>query len=488
MLEASIMETAYKGVDVHILQPGLGWIPWWKSKVYPADEHYKWFKKRTGLEPDSFGQYMLDGGDMVKVFIETCRNVGLTPFISLRLNDAHHLQNAGMKNNGSIWVSRFYEEHPEFRIGTEIKSRGEHVQNWAIPEVRAHKLAFIQELCEQYDIDGLELDFMRYPRYFQLEKTTSKQRTEIMCEFVSEVRKILNISAKPRQHRWLCVRVPCHLVAHDQLGINLPKLVSSGVEMVNLSPHYCTKQQTDLAEIRKLVPNAALYLELTHCTSIGRKVNNSGGDNFTFCRTTDEQFYTAAHLAYARGADGISTFNFVYYREHGGIGRGPFNEPPFHVLGHLGEPAWLAKQPQNYILGNVKGFPHVPDRQIPKTIQLGGKESIWFDMAPPVGGWKGEGRLLVLGSGPFDETMWTARLNGVELKSTKDMPEPYFTNPYVSCSESKRDSLVWSVPSNLLIDGENEIEISSQNGFASFFKQLVSNPQPLVFIDISVQK
>jgi len=147
MLEASVMETANTGVNVHMLQPGLGWIPWWKSKVYPADQHYKWFKERTGLEPDCFGQYMLDGGDMVKVFIETCRGAGLAPFVSIRLNDGHHLENTGMNNAGSIWVSRFYEEHAEYRIGPEIRSWDEHVHNWAIPEVRAHKFAFIREIC-----------------------------------------------------------------------------------------------------------------------------------------------------------------------------------------------------------------------------------------------------------------------------------------------------------------------------------------------------
>jgi len=39
-LRASIDET--HGVDAQLLQPGLGWIPWWKSAVYPADDHYRW--------------------------------------------------------------------------------------------------------------------------------------------------------------------------------------------------------------------------------------------------------------------------------------------------------------------------------------------------------------------------------------------------------------------------------------------------------------
>jgi len=36
------------------------------------------------------------------------------------------------------------------------------VQNFAEPAVRAQKLALIRELRENYDLDGLELDFLRF--------------------------------------------------------------------------------------------------------------------------------------------------------------------------------------------------------------------------------------------------------------------------------------------------------------------------------------
>ena len=91
MLEATVDEVAGRGVDAHLLQPGLGWIPWWKSKVYPAAEHYRWFTERTGLEPDSYGKYMQAGGDMVKVFLERCGRRAQAPFVSLHMNDSHHL-------------------------------------------------------------------------------------------------------------------------------------------------------------------------------------------------------------------------------------------------------------------------------------------------------------------------------------------------------------------------------------------------------------
>ena len=218
-------------------------------------------------------------------------------------------------------VSRFYVEHPEYRIGPDKRDWNQRVLNWAVPEVRNHKFAFIRELCENYDIDGFELDFMRHVSYFQLDRTTPEQRRRIMTGFVGRVRKLLDRTARNGKRRWLCVRVPAQLAAHDVLGIDLPTMVEAGVDMVNLSGYYFTVQQTDLPRIRERIPAAAVYLEMTHCTATGP--SRGGYDSFSYRRTTREQFYSTAHLAYTQGADGVSLFNFMYYREHGTPGRGP---------------------------------------------------------------------------------------------------------------------------------------------------------------------
>jgi len=437
MLEASVDEAV--GVDAHFLQPGLGWIPWWKSKVYPADEHYRWYQKCSGKVPDSFGKYMLAGGDMVKVFIERCRKRGQAPFISLRMNDAHHVEVPG-----SVWISRFFAEHLDWRIGPNFVRGEERVLNWAIPEVPAHKLALIRELCANYDFDGFEMDFMRIYSYFRLTETTSAQRRAIMTNFVRDVRAALG----PR--RWLCARVPCYLAMHDALGIDLPAMVAAGLDMVNLSASYFTVQQTDLAAIRKLVPDAAVYLELCHSIWNGRKPAGAKGyDSFPFRRATPEQMQTAAHFAYARGADGVSLFNFAYYREHGGPGRGPFNEPPFHVLPRLGDRARLARQPQHWFLAN--GWQHPLPQKLPATFTL--------DLAPRAG----QGRLRIQGETSLGTSRWQARLNGVELAPTDDVSEPY-PNPYPPMLGKPDEMRAWLVPAGLLRDGVNRVEFTLQSG------------------------
>lgn len=460
MLAASVDEAV--GVDVHLLQPGLGWIPWWKSKVYPAEEHYRWVEKQFGTKPDSFGQYMLAGGDLVKVFIERCRQRGQVPFISLRLNDAHHLEKPG-----SVWISRFVAEHPEYRLSAD-PTRAEHrVLNWAIPEVRAHKLALIRELCENYDFEGFELDFMRFYSFFPLDKTTSAQRREIMTGFVRDVRAALGA------RRWLCARVPCQLVAHDPLGIDLPAMVGAGLDMVNLSASYFTVQQTDLAKIRELVPDAAIYMEMGHSIWNGTKPPGATGyDTFPFRRATVEQMQTTAHLAYERGADGVSLFNFAYYREHGGPGRGPFGEPPFEVLKRLGDRTWLARQPQHWFLAPGWRHPYGREYPLPRKMRAGETAVFVLDLAPA----DGVARLRIQGESSLSETRWRARINGIELAPTDDVSEP-FPNPYPAMLGKPEEMRAWQVPAGLLRNGINRLELLLDGG----------KPARLVYLDLALR-
>ena len=468
MLAATVDEVAGIGVDVHLLQPGLGWVPWWQSKVYPPAEHYRWLKETYGVKPDTIGCYVRDGGDLVQLFIARCRQRGQTPFISLRLNDGHHKEWAPYKRGDKIGsgasqgLCKFYCEHLDYRIGPDWNDVTQRVQNWAIPEVRAYKFALIRELCENYDLDGFELDFMRHYSFFQLDKTTREQRCAIITAFVRDVRALLDRTARGGRRRWRCARVPCYLAVHDALGLDLAALSAAGLDMVNVSASYFTFQQSDFAALRRQAPQAAFYLELCHSIWNGPKIH-AGYDSFLFRRATPEQMQTAAHLAYARGADGVSAFNFVYYREHGGAERGPFQEPPFGVFKHLGDRAWLARQAQQYFLSPGWGNPFMKPAVLPRKLNTGQKTTFALDLAPPAGGWQRDGRLRIQGKDSFNKSQFTALLNGVELAASTDVSEhgPVFNPSLLGTPETLR---AWRVPPQLLRDGINQLELILRTG------------------------
>ena len=480
MLEASIDEVADKGVDVHLLQPGLGMVPMWPSKVLPLEQHYAWLKERYDQGPDTFGNFVLRGGDVVKTFIDRCRLRGQSPFISFRLNDAHHKEFADAKpgdkiGNLGMSVTREYVEHPEWRINPDSKRSADVVQNWAIPQVRATKLALITELCENYDLDGIELDFMRFNSFFQLEKSTRQQRAEIMTGFVGQVRAVLDRTARNGKRRWLCIRIPCYAKGFDPMGIHLPSMASAGLDMINVSASYFTMQQTDLAKIRSMVPDIAVYSEMCHSIWNGEKMS-AGYDVFPFRRTTREQYFTAAHHAYSQGADGVSLFNFAYYREHGGAGRGPFSEPPFDIISRLRDREWLATQPQHWFLAKGWDNAYIRPPLMPRKVETGKAVKFELDLAPPVGGWVSGGRLRIQTDKVMENRAWIARLNGVELIATEDVSEPY-ANPYPAMLGRPEAMRAWLVPSAVLHQGSNELAITLSKG----------DPCNVAYLDLAVK-
>jgi len=471
------------GIEVHMLQPGFGYVPWWKSQVYPFSEHAKFVQERFGspMPKGGWAEYMATGGDMVAAFAKRCREKKLAPFVSLRMNDCHgHEMLLGPQGprNETAWatLAPLHVEHPEWRLGSDVSKWSDRHLNWNIPQVRQYKLRLIEEICRQYPLAGFELDFMRFPQYFDVKETSREQRVAIMREFIGRVRRILDETAPSGQRRWLCVRVPAFLAAHDALGIDLAAWVRAGVDMVNLSYFYFTAQGGDLAAIRALAPDVALYVEMCHTTRVGPLVGVKGGyDNFSYRRTTAAQFYTTAHVAYERGLDGVSAFNFVYYREHGTGARGPFCEPPFEVFQHLGDRAWLARQPQHYFLAETWDQPHVPDRALPKRFQPSQTHRFALDMAPPTGGWPKPGRLRIQASEDLGNSRWNCRFNGQELAETPDRSEPY-ANPYPALLGGPEHHRAWLVPPGLPKDGANQIELTLHEGSSS----------KIVFLDLAM--
>ena len=85
-----------------------------------------------------------------------------------------------------------------------------------------------------------------------------------------------------------------------------------------------------------------------------------------------------------------------------------------------------------------------------------------------------------LGSGPTSNFVrslsFTARLNGVDLKPTSDVSEPY-PNPYSPMLGKPEELRAWAVPLELLKDGNNEIEIGMTEGETA----------EIVFLDLAVE-
>jgi len=467
-LRQSIVEAT--GVDAHFLQPGLGWMPWWKSEIYPAEEHYRWLREEHGVRGVTrFGRYLLEGGDLLRVLVETCREMDIAPFLSFRLNDGHYtrdLADALEQGRPTVKMARHYwDNYANYRIGPDAGEWGDSVFDWAIPAVRDYKFRLIEEACRNYDLAGLELDFVRHWNRFG-PHTTPPERREITSGFVARIRTMLDRTAreKGRPRRWLCVRIPANAAIRPDQGIDLAAMGAAGVDMFNLSHGYFTWQDDSVRHAREEIGDSgSIYAEMTHTTMTGRATAGSGTQ--PFLRTTDEQFYTTARLAIEQGGDGVSLFNFPYYRYHVTDTIGPLHEPPFHVLPRLKDRSFLERQPEWYFLSSGRNDPVLGEKPLPAILNRKNPRSFVVSMLErderiP----RFDGILRLRSDEPVSDRDIEVRVNGAVLRPIPPVVSP-LPHPYRDTWLGEPDELAcFALPASTPLRRSNEITILVRKG------------------------
>ena len=120
------------------------------------------------------------GTDQVREVVGRGRQLGVTVLPSLKMNNG---QGPGRLRCGSLKNER----------GVEVTLReapSEWAYDYSSVEVREYKLALIREMLDEYDADGIELDFLFFPRYFR-DSELERGRTT-MTSWVAEVRELAN--------------------------------------------------------------------------------------------------------------------------------------------------------------------------------------------------------------------------------------------------------------------------------------------------------
>jgi len=154
--------------------------------------------------------------DPYAVWIARCREKGISPWLTMRMNDIH-----SVNETSNFMHSSFWRRHPElWRVPNGSASPWQNrALNFAHAEVRTHQLAFVRELLERYDPDGLELDWMRFG--WHLTPGRAKDEGHYLTDFVRDVRAAVRTWEKRRGHPILLgVRVPAHPEAAAGLGLD----------------------------------------------------------------------------------------------------------------------------------------------------------------------------------------------------------------------------------------------------------------------------
>lgn len=165
------------------------------SKAWPSYWDVENPEKNTSAWPRNYWQLHERGiDDVFAILIPRSRERGISPWVSLRMNDTHYIDDP--YSSSPLW-----QDHPELR--THEKGGFDYMQS----EVRRHYLALIDELLERYDLDGVELDWMRFPHNFK--QGEFERGCHILTQFMGEIRQRTDAAAKRLGHPvGIAARVP----------------------------------------------------------------------------------------------------------------------------------------------------------------------------------------------------------------------------------------------------------------------------------------
>lgn len=175
------------------------------------------------------------GLDPYAVWIARCREKKISPWLSMRMNDVHNVDEPDNYIHSSFW-----RKHPEYWRVPGGKGWTDRALDYGIPEVREHAMAYVRELLERYDPDGLELDWMRFGYHFRPDKEA--EGVVILNQFMRDVRTLTRQWATKRGHAIkLGARVPTLPDAAKGLGMDGITWVREGlVDMLVPTPFWAT--------------------------------------------------------------------------------------------------------------------------------------------------------------------------------------------------------------------------------------------------------
>ena len=177
--------------------------------------------ERQRRQRDNLRYLTENHGGPVTVISRLCREAGMRFFPSVRMNEHYDIDEAA-PNYG-----RLRRGHPELLIGHADGELPPGTLEWGIRTglnyaeagVRAHMLKILFELIDRFDIDGIELDFMRHPAFFRIEQAFAHRY--LATDLVRRVRSRLDEAGAARGRRLeLAVRVPPTLADSRRIGLD----------------------------------------------------------------------------------------------------------------------------------------------------------------------------------------------------------------------------------------------------------------------------
>ena len=292
------------------------WDPIWKGYDPDAGLDQPLFAEHRKSDPDIdvsgvqrwvYNAWLLDQRKInpYEVWLAYTREKGISAWISMRMNDVHDVHNPGSVLHADLWRNR-----PDLRrVPYRFETWPDRAFDYGQKEVREYHLALIKEYFERFDLDGLELDWMRFGYHFR--PGHEERGRKLLTEFLAEVRRLAKDAAERLGHPVnVGARVPARPQTARGLGMDAIEWARLGlVDMVVPTPFWTTSDfDIPIEQWKELLcglpVTLAAGLELgiapyPQAWQAGRMSN------------TAETVRGAAASFFHRGADRLYLFNYM---------------------------------------------------------------------------------------------------------------------------------------------------------------------------------
>lgn len=430
-------------------------------------------KNVTGWPRSYYELHKLGIDDVFARVIPRCRERGLSPWVSLRMNDHHYTGDPSR-------VSDLFRTHPEWRL-----NGGRGLWNYARPEVREFYLKLVGEVLLRYDTDGLELDWIRTPAVF--EESDLERGRGLLTGFVRDVRQRTQAAAQRLGHPVrLAVRVPATPEFAHGKGFDAVGWAREGlVDMIIPSDWWDGYADTPVEDWRGQIGPAAKGCQIVPGTANTYACMKKG---FMLGRDLAVMRGFAAQI-FDRGADGMYLFNHFQPVDQRIRIRTPAGAVTndcllTDIFRAAGDPSGAPGRPRVHALGMHDCLPAKTDYRPAFPAKLTSNQPVALRLH--TGPKPASGRCVVrvgLDQAPDVGTARiAARLNGSACQSIEDLPvpakpDPRPEQPRMNVCEVAPRVAQFDAPRDAVARGYNDIELSMREG----------GPQTVIWLEVAIE-
>jgi hypothetical protein len=273
------------------------------SKILPLYDH------------PGYRKWVDQGIDIMRVFLDETKKRKLEVFYTYRINGSD-------QDLGPARKIPMKEAHPDWLIHVPWHSEG--FWNFAVQGVRDYKLSILREAAENYDFDGIELDFARLPVLFPLGQQWENR--DRLTEFLQAVRSMtLQVEEKRGRPFLLAARIAENLEGCHLDGIDVETWADE--QLVDILVLGCRSYDVEVGDFRRIT--AGTPIKLYPCGL------DAYHDSDGYHWPPIEVLRGVSANWWQQGVDGIYTFNWNYAPHEEARRLGLAGAPHFAELGPI---------------------------------------------------------------------------------------------------------------------------------------------------------